>query len=336
MAGSQIKIRRRFGKNPYQVDELRPLIQGRALEIAERVADIPSSYLSGQPGPCPKCGGTDRWRFNAEKGFGICNQCFSAKNGDVFALIAWYRDITFPEAVRLIGDYLFNQRTESQGQPRRGAFSKFPEPVEMNETLVAKWCNIKGVSQESFFRNGGQFVRSFGKLLIGFPAFTVSQKEPVRWIVYDINGQMIQHRSGESKVGTRLAFEDAPPGMAGQFAWKYLQEADLIWKVEGMTDLLALFNAIPTGLRTKHLVLTNSCGAGERPQPETLEPFRDKTVYVVPDADKAGEVGGMKWAQEIATVAREVRLLSLPFDGLDGKKDLRDFFQSGGQYGDFV
>lgn len=48
---------------------------------------IDNQYFSGKHGPCPLCGGKDRWRWNHSTEFGHCNQCGS--KGPVDIAIYW-------------------------------------------------------------------------------------------------------------------------------------------------------------------------------------------------------------------------------------------------------
>lgn len=58
-------------------------------------------------GPCPFCGGRDRFRFDDRDGLGswFCNQC-DPQAGDGFALAMKVRRCTFPEALQLVADIL--------------------------------------------------------------------------------------------------------------------------------------------------------------------------------------------------------------------------------------
>ena len=80
---------------------------GRALEILEHVAGIRGELLDGHHHPCPKCGGTDRFRL-IDKGRGAvyCNQCFNRKNRDFLSAVIWMKGCTFPEALELTAEHL--------------------------------------------------------------------------------------------------------------------------------------------------------------------------------------------------------------------------------------
>jgi phage/plasmid primase-like uncharacterized protein len=56
-------------------------------------------------GPCPRCGGTDRFSCNPGKGVWHCRQCKPADiSGDVIGLVMWLDGIEFLEAVELLTD----------------------------------------------------------------------------------------------------------------------------------------------------------------------------------------------------------------------------------------
>jgi putative DNA primase/helicase len=68
---------------------------------------IADSFLNGKHGPCPACGGKDRYRFDDRKGEGgfYCTQCGA---GDGFALLMNVKGWDFPTAAReveaIVGD----------------------------------------------------------------------------------------------------------------------------------------------------------------------------------------------------------------------------------------
>jgi len=62
---------------------------------------IPEKHLNGRHGPCPMCGGTDRFRFDNKEGNGTfyCNQCGA---GDGISLAMKFRGWDFKEAAKEI------------------------------------------------------------------------------------------------------------------------------------------------------------------------------------------------------------------------------------------
>ena len=68
---------------------------------------MPESFLQNKGGPCPLCGGTDRFRWDNKRGEGtyICNQCGSGKG---MKLAENYTGIPFPEIATKIDGILGN------------------------------------------------------------------------------------------------------------------------------------------------------------------------------------------------------------------------------------
>lgn len=58
-------------------------------------------------GPCPTCGGKDRFRFDDREGLGtwFCNQCDS-RSGDGFRLIQNVQRCSFPESLAIVAGIL--------------------------------------------------------------------------------------------------------------------------------------------------------------------------------------------------------------------------------------
>lgn len=64
---------------------------------------IPENFLSGRNGPCPFCGGRDRWRFTDFEGKGsfICSHC-TPEGGNGFELVKRYFSCDFQEALEKV------------------------------------------------------------------------------------------------------------------------------------------------------------------------------------------------------------------------------------------
>ncbi len=86
---------------------IRERATGREWDILRDVAGILEESLDGRHHPCPRCGGTDRFRcIDALRGAVLCNQCFRQNNGDFIAAVQHYRNIDLQTACRLIEEYL--------------------------------------------------------------------------------------------------------------------------------------------------------------------------------------------------------------------------------------
>ena len=126
--------------------------EGRQLEILQNVAGIPSGRLDGKHHACPQCGGKDRFRLiDRARGAVLCNQCFSTKNGDSFAAVQWMRSVEFPEALRLVADFL--GLTETPATPI--------DPL----TAIAREKHVSADALKSFgavVHDGGVGVPAYG------------------------------------------------------------------------------------------------------------------------------------------------------------------------------
>ena len=72
--------------------------------------------------------------------------------------------------------------------------------------------------------------------------------------------------------------------------------------------------------------VANSGGTQEGLAAEFWQHLAGKVVYVIHDCDKDGQAGGVKQSRLAATVAREVRHVTLPYPITEKHgKDLRDW-----------
>lgn len=83
--------------------------------------DIPAEFLVNRHGPCPVCGGKDRFRFDDKTGNGdyFCSGCGA---GDGFSLLAKYLCIQVGEAVKMVGNLLNVKGEAIQKVDRREEF----------------------------------------------------------------------------------------------------------------------------------------------------------------------------------------------------------------------
>ena len=90
--------------------------EGRWNEIltSPQICGIAPEFLTGRHSECPKCGGTDRWRYYDDgTGGAICNQC-SPRMSDGLEVIQWYTGATFPEAIESVAGFLGITKTDKQ------------------------------------------------------------------------------------------------------------------------------------------------------------------------------------------------------------------------------
>ena len=97
-------------------------------------------FLTAKNGPCPMCGGKDRWRFDDkdQRGTFFCNSCGS---GDGFRLIELIHRCTFQEAGRMVESVIGAARIQPprerihEDEARAKANDIWRETVPMGEPL---------------------------------------------------------------------------------------------------------------------------------------------------------------------------------------------------------
>lgn len=104
------------------VESVKMEARGRWKEILT-AAGLPAKCLTGRNGPCPKCGGNDRFaafKDMDETGGVNCRKCHHERNGDGIATVQWWRDCSFQEAVAFVTERLGRSpsRVKSNGKPR--------------------------------------------------------------------------------------------------------------------------------------------------------------------------------------------------------------------------
>jgi len=89
------------------VEALKGQAAGRWRELLSTLGGVPADILDGKNHPCPRCGGTDRFRFTNmdEAGSVYCNQC-NKQCGDGIAALMWLCGWDFTKAVAELTKHL--------------------------------------------------------------------------------------------------------------------------------------------------------------------------------------------------------------------------------------
>ena len=336
--------------------------RGHELELLA-AAGIARELLDGRHHPCPKCGGTDRFRLiDAASGALLCNQCFRENNGDWIAAAQWFRGWDFPATLAWAADYLdipasdrktakavekATERTEEKSSAKAKGIEKNPaanlEFRPWSDGLAAWWCIQKpGVTPEAIQAAGGRLALYRGQYSVVAVPIRQPSADPVAgwrtvgWVIWDVSGlELPTFRRGEKEPAEwvkMLTTYGSGKGLVVIGDQAAFDVAKTVLKTEGPTDAMALWSAMPAEARAAIAVATNAGGAGEKKLPQLLAPlFRGKTVHVCHDADQPGQAGVGKWAAALAGEAAAVRNVLLPFPmEKDHGRDLRDFLVSNG------
>lgn len=340
----------------YDIEYVRAAAARQWPAILTAIGGIDPDLLDGQHHPCPKCGGTDRFRFTNrdDSGSCICNQCFSgAQAGDGFAALQWITGWKFVDVLKAVAEYLGIQPTEQPRTSGKGNSTAnpaehlaFEEWDEANESLAAAWCLWKlPISVAAIKAVGGRFARYRKQYtVIALPVWgkQLDAAAPVGWVIYNLAGGNLPKYAKDPHtqkweisewVKVKLT-AGSQPGVITDLA--RIRKARVTIKVEGPSDLLGILSL--ADLPDDHAALTNANGAGERPADWMLDLFASKDeAWVIHDADLPGQAGAIGktdektqqfrpgWANYIAARIPTKNVL-LPFEIIETHgQDLRDF-----------
>lgn len=98
---------------------------------------VPKEFLQNKHGPCPFCGGTNRFRFD-DKGFGrwICNQCGA---GDGIEYVKRFFGVEFREAATMIEKVV--------GTAKPVEVKQGPSPEKVKQQMRDIWLASRPVAQ---------------------------------------------------------------------------------------------------------------------------------------------------------------------------------------------
>lgn len=335
------------------VAAIKQAAQGRWPRAITDLSGLSQDVADGQHHACPKrchpdAGGKDRFRvFNdyAESGGMICNQCGVCSDG--IAALQWLTGDDFKTTIQKLADYLgVKPLADKSGDPEKDL-----EFLEWSSALVPYFASrrMEGIPAEqvkaallAMGARRAKYKRRFAVYAIPIVGSGLNVDKPDGWIVLDAMGGTVPKwdKSGKEvgAVKAKLVY-GSKPGLVNLHAIERLATeglVDMLWKVEGVTDALALWIAIPEKLRDRHVVVTNSNGCKQKPKWMASVLAHGKP-HVVHDADKPGEAGARLWAQEISRNGVDTVMVRLPYEvtGSHGK-DLRDWLREGNTYDDLL
>ena len=251
-------------------------------------------------GPCPVCGGDDRFSINTEKQLWNCRGC--GKGGDVIDLVRHIDGSDFTAAcTKLAGEQpqanpngKANGKNHAAGEPEKIAAAKFRYEDEAGNLLFV-------VVRAEYQNPDGTFVTTKdGKRKKTFHQRRPDPERQGKWI-WNVDGvPIVPYRLPEllEAVGN------------GCFV--------VIAEGEGKVDLLRSWGIPAT---------CNAGGAGKW-KPEHSAFLRGADVVILPDNDEAGRKHRDVVGASLQGIAASIRVLELP--GLATKGDVRDWLAAGG------
>jgi putative DNA primase/helicase len=134
-------------------EPLKDRARGRWFGILSAVG-VPANALRNKHGPCPVCGGKDRFRFDDKGGTGsfYCSQCGP---GDGIELVKRMRHVEFRDAARLIEEHLGEAPLSRSGQCRPQVDG------QKREEMIALWSRSSPIAPSD---HAGQYLHDRTRL----------------------------------------------------------------------------------------------------------------------------------------------------------------------------
>lgn len=316
------------------VEQVKNAARGREIELLEYVAHIDREYLDGRHHPCPKCGGTNRFRCDVAKGFVICNQCFNSKNGDFLSAVQHFRGITFPQAleecayrlgiVPSLGGASGNGTGRGNGKPATIGTAAVQGGRPAADPLI-RMAETKRCPAESLRAYGGTSFPERGA--VAFPMFDSDGAKISQFHLWPDHHGELQRKGMNAKGKPSGVFLPVVDRQA-----RKPQAGETWFVLEGVKDTAAAhgMGLLAVGLPGKSI------------KPEWLKLFKGVNVLVCLDNDTAGREAAPKVARALQSVAANVRIVTLPHPGdlrdnlaLDGgEQAVRQAIETAGQEGE--
>jgi putative DNA primase/helicase len=292
----------------------------------ERVIEQRGIRLNGRTdreGPCPRCGGTNRFSINLRKQCWNCRQCKPNDiTGNVIGLVQWLDDCDFREACAILAGQTPNAGI---GKPRYVA-ERQPADYERRQHEKASWLwrrrrPIEGTPAERYLRHVRAYRGPFPPNL-AFLAPTKPKHHPAMIAAFGIPTEsqpgVLDDLRGVDAVHFTLLRADgsdkadvAKPqfilGSPGRLPIVIAPPNDLLGLAvtEGIEDGLSVYQCTGLGVWV-------AGSAGMMPALARSIPGCIETVTIFGHADKNGQNGARKLAAALVRRGIEVRLEGMP------------------------
>ncbi len=273
---------------------------------------------------CPWCGDEKGLRValaGEKAGLANCFKC--GESGNAWTLARKLRpDWTKAQVVEILKKYNLFEGSAGPAPKQQEKSPVVKEPVrDLSPEELEHFAKIKNIDPESLRKINPRIYASKPVVLIpGYDPADMSK--PKAYIKARLDGQVFTSEDGEDakyllEKGSAMSLVGLPLALA--------PESDVLVYAEGWKDALA---AISVGLTA----IASSNGAPSFDNKWLGHGiFADRLVLVIFDRDKAGVEFAAKHAAQIATVAREVRIVELPYEYTDKHgRDLHDFIREDG------
>lgn len=271
-------------------------------EVARRGIKLKRQGNNELIGPCPKCGGDDRFSINIKKQLFNCRGC--DVGGDVIDLVRHLDDLSLPDAGEMLS-----------GEPMPKANGKAPPQAKAN--AEADHAKPKKIVAARF-----DYIDEAGALL-----FQVERVE-----LQNADGSFVLEKNGKAKKTFRQRQPD--PERPGEWLWNVEGVRVVPYRLPELHEAISNEHAIfiCEGERKVDLLqswnVPATCNAGgSRKWSSAHATFlRGADVVILPDNDVPGRQHVDTVAASLQGVAARVRVVELP--GLREKEDIVEWAQA--------
>lgn len=284
-------------------------------------------------GPCPFCGGRDRFRVQPERGRWWCRQCSAGERWeDGIAYLRRRDGLSFREACEAMGRY---ELATSSGRPSRPLPPPRPEPSAAWRTaathahegcVTALWSPL-GARARAWLHRRGLSEATLRDWRLGY---SVGQQMEGLWIPRGIvlpwfaAGKLWQLKIRRPVTGTdQPKYAAVRGGSPHLFGTDALASRDILVLAEGEFDALLLWQEACDQVDVATL---GSC-SGTPSEDVLWRLIRYRRVLLAYDMDAAGEGG----ASRLLSLSSRLRRIHLPHG-----EDVTDFHLAGGSLRDWI
>jgi len=274
---------------------------------------------------CPQCSKEDKFSISDISGLTHCFSCSYSSNA--------YKEIEKKHG--LSGEANFNYQADfgiefkavadPQNKERELTFPTYDPERPAYDSEIEEFCTAKGILNKDLrlFTSDELYYKAhpkFGPLLFIPGYWPDCITHPTAWWYARISGQSIQQGDQTAKY---LVVKGSTHGFMGAKRIIADNPEVVIW-AEGWKDAVAATNY-------GYCAVATTGGAGAGWHKNWVEVFRDRVVYMIFDADKAGQRYAEKVAPIIASVTKATFICTLPYEIQPSNgKDLFDYCNESG------
>lgn len=311
------------------------------LDLVGGLKRVASTGGGEYAGPCPFCGGKDRFRVQPASNIWLCRHCTDGVWRDVVDFVAMRDNVSLAEAARQIGGLSFPGRPGNSGKQReagrqsRGLSVYRPPKATWQATTetVIPWAmeNLHAPTGEkalAYLHKRGLTDATIQHFELGYsPGAEVGGLWVPAGITIParINGTVWYVKVRTNGAGNRpkyLLVKGSRPAA--------LYNADDLIQTTTCLIVEGEFNAMIAWQETQNAIedvlgVASMGAAGNRPDLVQWGPYflNKRLVLALYDGDEAGESGALRLCD---TLGERVKLAALP----QGSGDLNDYFKAGG------